>query len=71
MPIYDATVRPIELLAMTPARVNRQPAVVVTVRMSPASSFAATDLSLSKEQAERLRDDLTSLLNKEFQVWEK
>lgn len=69
MPHYDATVRPIEVLAITPARVHGQSAVVVTVRMSPSISFAATDLSFSKEQAERLRDDLTTLLERKQQIW--
>ena len=69
MPNYDATVRPIEVLALIPARVHGQPAVVVTVRLSPSISFAATDLSFSKEQAERLRDDLTTILEKKQPIW--
>ena len=69
MPEYKAYVTPVELLASIPAKTNGQPVVVLVFRVRPNHNFVPTQVSLSKLQAKRLRDDLTSLLGKEQPIW--
>jgi hypothetical protein len=65
----SVTVTPIELLAVIPAEVAGQPSIVLTVRMNPTCNLTPTHLSVSKVQAERLRDDLTAILERDNSVW--
>lgn len=52
------TTKPIELLAVTTARIRGEPKVLLSVRVD-SESFEATNLALSPQQARRLLDDLT------------
>ena len=69
MKSYDAEVRPIEVLSCVPGKLHGQPIIVLSVRTNPINTFASTDFSLSKEQAERLQEDLRSLLGEDQQIW--
>ena len=66
---YDATVKPVEILSSIPGLLNNEAIVVLCVRTDPEESFAVTDLALSKQQAERLRDDLTTILEVDQPIW--
>lgn len=64
------TAHPVELLAVTTARVGGEPKVLLSVRLD-SEGFEATNLALSPQQTRRLLDDLTerfraSKLLKEF-----
>ena len=52
----------VEYLGCQPARNDQSVLAVLTFRLSPATSFAGSNFSLSPAQAIRLRDDLESLL---------
>ena len=64
----NVTVTPIELLAAIPAMVAGQPSIVLTVRMNPTCNLTPTHLSVSKAQAARLRDDLSSILERDSPI---
>ena len=69
MPFYDANVRPVEVLSCVPAKVCGLPAIVFSVRADPCNSFGVTDVAISKAQAARLIDDLTTLLQGHQPIW--
>ena len=56
-------VTPVEILATIPASVAGQASIVLTVRLNPPFNLTPSHLSVSKSQAERLRDDLITLLD--------
>jgi hypothetical protein len=64
----EAAVSVVELLGLgagvvtDPRRGTRIPAVLLTVRPDPVSSWASSSFALNLQQAKRLRDDLTRLL---------
>lgn len=65
----ETSVTPVEILAAIPAKVAGQAAAVLTVRMNPLNSYVLTHLSVSMQQAERLRQDLTTLLEHDQPIW--
>ncbi len=67
--MYDFNVRLVELLSCVPGTLNGEHIVALTVRTNPERSFAVTDVAISKAQAARLLEDLTSLLEQEQPIW--
>jgi len=67
--MYDAILRPVEVLGCIPGRRNGEPIIALVVRADPENSFAVTDVAISKAQAARLLGDLKSLLEKEQPIW--
>lgn len=64
-------VQPVELLSVTPGRLaeNNIKVVAVTIRPDPSNSPRNRTFAFSKEQAERLRDDLNTVLNADNVTW--
>jgi hypothetical protein len=64
-------VRPVEVLSLTAGRLDVEGTKVValTIRRSPANSPCSETLAVSKEQAERMRDDLNSILSADNITW--
>ena len=67
--MYDAILRPVEILACVPGKRNGEPIIALVVRADPENSFAVTDVAISKAQAARLLEDLTSILGAEQPIW--
>lgn len=67
--MYDAVLRPVEVLSCVPGTLNGEPIIALTVRTDPEDSFAVTDVAISKAQAVRLLQDLGSLLEQEQPIW--
>ena len=67
--MYDAILRPVEILACIPGKRNGEPIIALVVRADPENSFAVTDVAISKAQAARLLEDLSSLLGAEQPIW--
>jgi hypothetical protein len=64
-------VLPVEILSLTAGRLDVEGTKVValTIRRSPANSPRSETLAISKEQAERMRDDLNSILSADNITW--
>jgi hypothetical protein len=64
-------VRPVEVLSLTAGRLEIEGTKVValTIRRSPANSPRSETLAVSKEQAERMRDDLNNILSADNITW--
>ena len=66
-------VQPVELLSVTPGRLTDADGgtkvVAVTIRPDPSNSPRHRTFAFSKEQAERLRDDLNTVLNADNVTW--
>ena len=67
--MYDAILRPVEVLSCVPGTLNGEPIIALVIRSDPENSFAVTDVAISKAQAARLLEDLTSLLEQEQPIW--
>lgn len=67
--MYDAILRPVEVLGCIPGRRNGEPIIALVVRADPENSFAVTDVAISKAQAARLCEDLKSMLEVEQPIW--
>ena len=67
--MYDAVLRAVQVLSCVPGRLHGEPIIALCVRTDPENSFAVTDVAISKAQAARLLEDLTSLLQQEQPIW--
>lgn len=64
-------VQPVELLSVTPGRLAEEgiKVVAITIRPDPSNSPRHRTFAVSKDQAERLRDDLDAVLKADNVTW--
>lgn len=54
---------PVEVLSVTVAKIGDKPVALLAVRLTPNSSFIVDTLAITREQADRLRQDLNRVLD--------
>ncbi len=59
---YESPVKCVEVLSLVPARMQGHDSVAIIVRPNPDRNFSHDNLCITRAQAERLREDLTSIL---------
>ena len=67
----QAVLQPIEILSVIAGDLNGNPIVALTIRPNPTESHKSKVTSISREQAERLRDDLNTVLASNPSVWKE
>ena len=67
---YDTEVQPIEVLGLTPAVLHGLNYVAIALRPDPTNSFRSQTVVVTKEQAERLCEDIQHLLNQTDTIWD-
>ena len=70
MPQKQMLAQPIEILSLTAGKVtDGAPVVLITLRPYPATSPRSKLAAISREQAQRVYDDLDSILNDDDETW--
>ena len=65
----EKDVQPVEFLSYTPAKVEGEKGVAMEVRIDPMNSYETTTIFVPLSQAERMVQDLGSLLKQDVSIW--